>query len=74
LDTADHTLDTTDYSIDSRATDRPGRRDASVNRATGDMQRFPNNIHLGSFAHGQPARSRLDVRPARHAAREQVAG
>jgi hypothetical protein len=50
LDTADHTLDTTDHSIDSRTTDRPGRRNASVNRATGDMECFPHEVHLGSFA------------------------
>jgi hypothetical protein len=45
LDTADHTLDTTDHSIDSRTTDRPGRRNASVNRATGDMECFPHEVH-----------------------------
>jgi len=34
LDTADQALDTADDSIDSRTTDRPGGRDASVNHAT----------------------------------------
>jgi hypothetical protein len=53
LDTADHTLDTADRSIDSRTTDRPGRRDASVNRATSDTQCFPHDVHLGSFARGR---------------------
>jgi hypothetical protein len=48
LDTADHALDTADYSIDRRTSDRPGRRDAGVNRATGDTHCFSEDIHLGS--------------------------
>jgi hypothetical protein len=52
-DTADHTLDTADDSIDSGTTDRPGRCDARIGCATSDTQGVSENIHLGSFAHAR---------------------
>jgi hypothetical protein len=53
LDTADYTLDAADRSINGRTADRPGGRDASLNRVSGGVHCFSENIHLRSLANAR---------------------